>query len=173
MKNTTVHLFSVKGLYKTTCYASFSKNNGGKGWCTTRKPGLFINQQPSENSGWGYCSNDASQEQCGVVDLEAKENDTSYPLSFLQRKNCFQELKENLEVEQPDEVKNYSKFKTMFDDSNTFCVGQFHKHSFEREKFVFYSQGNYHDYAKYDYLKVLSHLLSFVLHEFDSYSLCL
>ena len=88
--------------------------------------------------------------------MEGLEDDTPYPLSFLPNKNCFLELKENLDAEQPQEVKNLSKFKKIVEDSETFCVGQFHQHSFKKEKFVFHKEGVYYDYATYDYLKVFS-----------------
>ena len=91
---------------------------------------------------------------CGEEDLKSKEDDTPFSVSFLPHKNCFQELRENLAIEQPQEVANHTWFKQMVNDSDTFCVGQFLQHSFENEKFVFLKDGVYHDYANYDYLKV-------------------
>ena len=145
-------MFSVKGIFKKTCYSSFSNNNGQKGWCTTRKPGVFVNGFPTEDSGWGFCSNDDSQDQCNVLNMKSKEDDTPYPVSFIPEDNCFQALKENLEVEQPAEVND--KFKKVVDDSDTFCVGQFHEHSFANEKFVSCSKGVCHNLSKTSQLKV-------------------
>ena len=96
---------------------------------------------------------------CGEEDFQSKEDDTPFSVSFLPHKNCFEELKENLAVEQPQEVANHSWFKKMVNDSDTFCVGQFLQHSFENEKFVFFKNGVYHDYANYDYLKVFWRLI--------------
>lgn len=152
LKNITVHLFSANRVFKKTCFSSFSNNNGQKGWCGTRQPGVFVNGFPTEDSGWGFCSSEDSQDQCNQLSMESKEDDTPYPVRFLQGQNCFLELKKNLEVEQPEEVND--KFQKVVDDSDTFCVGQFHNHSFEKEEFVSFSKGAYHDLAKTSYLKV-------------------
>ena len=133
LRNSTVYLFSPEKKYLKTCYPSFLSATT-KGWCATRPPGDFDDQIPTADSGWGFCSNDISQEGCNSRILDSQEDDTPYKLSFLEDQFCFQELKENLKVEQPKELKD--RFEEKVDSSQTFCVGQFFNHSFDNQHFV-------------------------------------
>ena len=140
--NTTVHLFScstgkTQGLdneydFLTTCYPAFSKNNP-KGWCTIRKSGVFENEEPEAHSGWGFCSSDASQQECNGAITSDLEDSTPHEVTFLNSEYCLGQLRENLIVEQPDEV---GDLRTKVENSETFCVGQIFKHSFEMEQFI-------------------------------------
>ena len=141
--NTTVHLFisSTKESrssenernFLTTCYPAFSKDNP-KGWCTIRKSGVFQNKNPEASSGWGFCSTDASQQECnGQITSNIKDS-APHKVTFLDGEYCLGQLKNNLRVEQPNEAGVDLKAKV--EKSQTFCVGQVYNHSFELEKFV-------------------------------------
>ena len=152
--NTTVHLFTPKRnkveksndtKYKffKTCYPAFL-NGDEKGWCTTRRPGVFTdkNELPQPGSGWGFCSMDPSQEYCNGKEIKNfKLNGTPHKVTFFSPKHCLDQLEDNLKVDQPDNVKG---FKEKVDRSETFCTGQIFEHSFENEKFVLKSN-NFED----------------------------
>ena len=138
--NTTVHLFTSSTKHNqsselnflTTCYPAFSLGNP-KGWCTIRKSGVFENENPEANSGWGFCSTDPSQEECnGKIPPDINDS-TPHKVTFFDAEHCLRQLRNNLIVEQPDEV---ADLKEKVDKSQTFCVGQIFNHSFEMEKFV-------------------------------------
>ena len=140
MKNLTVHLFSDNGTFHKTCYPLYSNNNP-KGWCSTRPPGDFVNKIPTEDKGWGFCSNAEHQDMCNIRIANSKEDDTPYIVNLLENEYCFEQLKANLEVEQPEETVH--RFKERIDKAQTICVGQFHQHSFDNERFVASSNNNY------------------------------
>ena len=135
LKNVTVHLFkSTFNVYQfiKTCYPAFAGERS-KGWCATRRPDIDENQVPKEESGWGFCSTDPSQEDCNVEIKSDMEDSMPHVMSFLNEDYCALQLKRNIRVEQPDELDN---FKEKLDRSETFCVGQIHYHEFEKEAFV-------------------------------------
>jgi hypothetical protein len=140
MKNLTVHLFSDNGTFHKTCYPLYSNNNP-KGWCSTRPPGDFVNKIPTEDKGWGFCSNAEHQDMCNIRIANSKEDDTPYIVNLLEYEYCFEQLKANLEVEQPEET--IHRFRERIDKAQTICVGQFHQHSFDNERFVVSSNNSY------------------------------
>ena len=140
LMNSTVRLFSAEGEFNKTCFPSFSSTSS-KGWCATRPPGVFKNEIPTADSGWGFCSNDASQVKCNKHVGRNIEDDTPYGVTFLRDQFCVDKLKDNLQVEQPKELDD--KFKGKVDNSQTVCVGQMHNHSFENEQFVVVTGLNY------------------------------
>ena len=140
--NTTVHLFTpltneIDSLdnehsFLQTCYPAFSDEES-KGWCATRKPGVFKNEIPQSNSGWGFCSTDISQKECnGAITLDM-EDSMPHKMTFMDSQYCLEQLTKNLKVEQPDELDG---LREKVKGSETFCVGQVFSHSFETEKFV-------------------------------------
>ena len=140
MKNLTVHLFSENGEFHKTCYPLYS-NNSPKGWCSTRPPGEIVNKIPTADNDWGFCSNAEYQDMCNTNVTNTKEDDTPYKVTLLQDEYCFEQLKANLEVEREGDI--IHRFKERIDESQTFCVGQFHPHSFENEIFVISSKDSY------------------------------
>ena len=137
MKNLTVHLFSEIGHFQKTCYPFYSD----KGWCSTRPPGHFMNTIPTEDTDWGFCSTANYQDMSNTHLENITEDDTPYTVTLLKDGYCFEQLKANLEIENPGEIK--SRFRERFDDAQTLCVGQFHPHSFENERFMIYSNDSY------------------------------
>ena len=137
LQNSTVHLFSKSG-YLTTCYPDYSPTNT-KGWCATRRPGIFTNEIPEPNSGWGFCSTDKSQEHCNGRIREANDEGIAHKMSILNNKHCENLLKENLKIDQPDVFENEGEnaINNMMHRAKTLCVGQVHKHSFANELFYF------------------------------------
>ena len=145
LRNSTVHVFSEKGTFLKSCFPAFSSyfdsSSSSKGWCTTRRPGEFSNDNPGDDWGWGFCSNHESQAKCNTHIKQMAEDDTSFPVSFVSDKFCLQQLKSNLEIEQPHELKN--KFEEKVKHSQTFCVGQFSSHNFDNEQFWIHSKNTY------------------------------
>ena len=145
LRNSTVHVFSEKGTFLKSCFPAFSSyfdsSSSSKGWCTTRRPGEFSNDNPGDDWGWGFCSNHKSQAKCNTHIKQMAEDDTSFPVSFVSDKFCLQQLKSNLEIEQPHELKN--KFEEKVKNSQTFCVGQFSSHNFDNEQFWIHSNNTY------------------------------
>ena len=129
-----------------TCYPAFSNVNS-KGWCTIRKSGVPAseNRMPLPGYGWGFCSNDSSQDECNG-EIKDVEDDTPKSLVFFDNKYCREALKVNLEVE----GKMQAGFEEEVTKSETFCVGQTHEHSFENEQFF------YRDNSKYTKLENIS-----------------
>lgn len=143
--NTTVHLFVSntdetenlveKYEFLKTCYPAFSNGNS-KGWCTTRKQGIYEdqNQQPQPNSGWGFCSTDASQEYCNKGKIKSfKRNDTPHKVTFFSDEHCLKQLERNLRVDQPGSEKG---FEEKMPPLGSFCTGKIYEHSFANEKFI-------------------------------------
>merc|ERR1711874_721712 len=69
---------SKKDKYKvlTTCYRT-NPPKDGKGWCSTRNPMQDVNDEPTAERGWGFCSNEPDQADCNdyiksVVDTDKK-----------------------------------------------------------------------------------------------------
>ena len=153
LMNTTVHLFTpstAKGprrrrrtstnqildnehTFLATCYPAFSKNNP-KRWCTIRKSGVFENKKSEANSGWDFCSTHPSQQECNGAITSGIEDSMPHKVTFLDDEYCLRKLRDNLIVEQPDEV---GDLKTKVEESQTFCIGQIFNHSFEMEQFIY------------------------------------
>ena len=144
MKNLTVHLFSEEGAFLKTCYPLYSK----KGWCATRPPGEFVNKIPTADKDWGFCSSAEDQDMCNKHVTNTKVDDTPYQVNLLKDEYCFEKLKANIEVEREGEI--IDGLKEKIDKAQTFCVGQFHPHSFENERFVVSSKDSYQDGIKLD-----------------------
>ena len=145
LRNSTVHLFSENGTFSKSCFPAFlshaDSTSSSKGWCATRRPGKFSNENPGDDSGWGFCSNDKSQAKCNTHITQMAEDDTSFPVSLVSDKFCFEQLKSNLKIEQPHELEN--RFEEKVKNSQTFCVGQFSSHDFGNEQFWINSNNTY------------------------------
>ena len=139
LRNSTTHLFSTNGNFTKTCYPSFS-NRSSKGWCSTRPPGDYQNKIPTADSGWGFCSNDASQIECNKHIPSNMEDDTPYTVNIFRDKLCFGKLKEGIKIDKPWLL---DTFEEKLGNTTTFCVGQTHMHSFENEYFVNMTGSNY------------------------------
>ena len=135
LKNITVHLFSEYE-YITTCYPVYSSFNS-KGWCSTRKPGVFENEIPTTNSGWGFCSTDEYQADCNGSVKESSDEAIAHDVVILHDKYCEKLLKENLKIDQPDvfKIEGENALDNIMDRSKSLCIGQRHKHSFKKEEF--------------------------------------
>ena len=136
-----MHLFSSSSIsyelnsdvdydFQTTCFPAYSGENS-KGWCTIRRSGVDDNEQPQADSGWGFCSTDPSQEDCNGYISSIKDS-TPYEVTFFDKEHCFEQLKTNLEYEQPEAVND--TLRAVANESGTFCTGQIFKHSFENLK---------------------------------------
>ena len=142
LANTTTHIFSVQNQEKSndysferTCYPAFLENNS-KGWCSVRRSGQDVNEIPEADVGWGFCSTDASQEDCNSDGISTVKDDRPQRVTFLNDDQCLDQLRENLNVEQPDAAQAHN-FEDIVEGANNVCVGQIHKHSFQNEKFVY------------------------------------
>ena len=135
LTNTTVHLFSEYN-YITTCYPLYSKINS-KGWCSTRKPGVFENEIPLSNSGWGFCSADEYQADCNGSVKESNDKAIAHDVVILHDKYCENLLKENLKIDQPDvfKIEGENALENIMNRSKSICIGQRHMHSFENNEF--------------------------------------
>ena len=135
LKNTTVHLFSEYS-YITTCYPRYSTTST-KGWCSTRKPGVFENQIPETKSGWGFCSTDKYQENCNGRIKEVNDEALAHEVVVLHDKHCENLLKENLKIDQPDifKIEGEDALENIMERSKSLCIGQRHKHLFKNEEF--------------------------------------
>ena len=141
LKNKTVHLFSEFD-YITTCYPLYLQSNN-KGWCSTRRSGVFKNEIPKPNSGWGFCSTDKSQEGCNGSIREVNDEALAHEMVILHNKHCENLLKENLKIDQPDVFVSGGEnaLNNIMERSKTLCIGQIHKHSFENEEFYVKKDG--------------------------------
>ena len=140
-KNLTIHLFS-ETKYLTTCYPIYSSAHQ-KGWCSTRRSGMFDNKIPEPGSGWGFCSNDKSQENCNGRIRELNDEAVAHDVVILHNKHCENLLKENLKVDQPDVFEGKegdNVLNDIMEKSSTLCIGKAHEHSFANEKFYIKSE---------------------------------
>ena len=140
-KNMTIHLFS-ETKYLTTCYPIYSSAHQ-KGWCSTRRSGVFDNNIPEPGSGWGFCSTDKSQENCNGRIRELNDEALAHDVVVLHNKHCENMLKENLKVDQPDVFEGKegdNVLNDIMEKSSTLCIGKAHKHSFANEKFYIKSK---------------------------------
>ena len=136
------HLAEADYKFQTTCFPAFSADNS-KGWCTIRRSGEDVNEQPNANSGWGFCSADPSQQECNGAITSGERDSAPHEVTFFDDQHCFDQLKINLEYEQPEAVKN--NFSEIVNKSGTLCIGQIFDHSFEKEKFIDFTDSNYAD----------------------------
>ena len=131
LSNVTVHLFNSKKKHITTCYPLYEKGNS-KGWCSIRRSGVNENTEPEPNKGWGFCSNDRWQKHCnGQIQLVS--NMSPMKTSILSDPYCIDELKANLEAEQPN-VKQ-KEFDPLQRQHKVICAGRNKTHSFKKEQF--------------------------------------
>ena len=127
----TVHLFDYKKKHITTCYPLY-ENGNSKGWCSIRRSGVKENTEPEPNKGWGFCSNDRWQKHCnGKIHLVS--NMSPMKTSILSDPYCIEELKDNLEAEQPN-VKQ-KEFDPLQKQHKILCAGRNKTHSFKKEQF--------------------------------------
>lgn len=152
LKNQTVHIFTSttnslqrqkkstrwkremdeEYTYLRTCYPAYL-NDSSKGWCTIRRSGVSENERPKPSSGWGFCSTDDAQAECNGAISSEEENSMPHEMTFLNDEYCLNKLKDNLRVEQPEELNG---LQDKVHNSETFCVGQIFEHSFLSENFV-------------------------------------
>ena len=128
--------------YLTTCYPIYSSAHQ-KGWCSTRRSGVFDNNIPEPGSGWGFCSTDKSQENCNGRIRELNDEALAHDVVILHNKHCENLLKENLKVDQPDVFEGKegdNVLNDIMEKSSTLCIGKAHEHSFANEKFYIKSE---------------------------------
>ena len=131
LSNITVHLFDYKKKHITTCYPLY-ENGNSKGWCSIRRSGVKENTEPEPNKGWGFCSDDRWQQHCnGQIQLVS--NMSPMKTSILSDPYCIDELKANLEDEQPN-VKQ-KEFDPLQKQHKIICAGRNKTHSFKKEQF--------------------------------------
>ena len=131
LSNVTVHLFDYKKKHITTCYPLY-ENGNSKGWCSIRRSGVKENTEPEPNKGWGFCSNDRWQKHCNG-EIHLVSNMAPMKTSILSDPYCIDELKSNLEAEQPN-VKQ-KEFDPLQKQHKIICAGRNKTHSFKKEQF--------------------------------------
>lgn len=144
LSNNTVHLFTAKNRYETTCYPLY-ENGNKKGWCSTRRSGVTKNSEPGPTKGWGFCSQDPAQNHCNgeikiVTDIAPKLT------SILTDQYCVNALKDNLDVEQPDVTQ--SEYDPLQRQHQVICAGRNHTRSLNKDFFYVQSSSDHFEKVK-------------------------
>ena len=126
----TVHIIEG-GKYRKTCFKVKASN--GAGWCTTRKPGVNKNSEPTPDSGWGFCSDAPNQKHCNEF-VPNKQDTRPIELDVLSNEYCVDKLGDNLAVEQPNVEKG--EYKDLLEKFLVFCTGKNYTRKFDKDLFV-------------------------------------
>jgi len=167
------HVFSSALRYLTTCYPA--RDAKGRGWCTTRPPGVDENAEPRYASGWGFCSGDERQKYCSSEVVPRMTDTRAKKMEFLTEDFCVEKLADNLKVEQPEVRK--SEFASLSRGAGIECVGQNHTHNFDQDGFFMRSKnGSVEELSSLSKWELAQHVLasngSTSLHNVDGGPVC-